>query len=297
MFKRDKNQIKLKDLKVHKWYSFKNKLMKFRSRQFLISLLISLYITFGLVNIMLIILMFISSNFLIGYLTWIIVSLIVILFMVYFSSLNVKTSVLANKYPTRLWQVSVLVSLAIQLIYIPVVMSTPLIVYQLGKNLFTVVGIISGLIAFGIKNVSEEQVLEIRIMGNKVKYLSDTIQVNKEDSFKVCALCNGNNEESAELIGFCRWDDVDYIQDRRDSYDKKIFCPQYRNGHKMIPFAELIMPHCFGNEYNFEVESIIEGGKEIKKFGNDENELIVSPVFRDSDGNHYFKRVVIKLKN
>lgn len=274
----------------------KNKLTlkKVKSRQFLISLLISSCTTFGLVNIMLLILMFISKNLWIDYLTWIIVFLIVTLFIVYFSSLNVKTSVLANKYPIGLWQISVLVSLAIQLIYIPVVMSNPLILYQLGKNLFAVVGIISGLIAFGTKNISEEQVLEIRVTGNKVQYLSDTIQVNKEDSFKVRALCNGNNEESAELVGFCLWKNIDCIQDRQDGYEKKIFCPQYSNGYKMIPFAELIMPHCFGNEYNFEAESIIEGAKEIKKFGNDKNELIVSPVFRDSDGNHYFKRIVIK---
>ena len=119
-------------------------------------------------------------------------------------------------------------------------------------------------------------------------------QVNKEDSFKVRALCNGNNEESAELVGFCLWKNIDCIQDRQDGYEKKLFCPQYSNGYKMIPFAELIMPHCFGNEYNFEAESIIEGAKEIKKFGNDKNELIVSPVFRDSDGNHYFKLIVIK---
>ena len=91
---------------------------------------------------MLLILMFISKNLWIDYLTWIIVFLIVTLFIVYFSSLNVKTSVLANKYPIGLWQISVLVSLAIQLIYIPVVMSNPLILYQLGKNLFAVVGII-----------------------------------------------------------------------------------------------------------------------------------------------------------
>ncbi|MCT7748982.1 MAG: hypothetical protein N4R81_07540, partial [Lactobacillus crispatus] len=125
----------------------KNKLTlkKVKSRQFLISLLISSCTTFGLVNIMLLILMFISKNLWIDYLTWIIVFLIVTLFIVYFSSLNVKTSVLANKYPIGLWQISVLVSLAIQLIYIPVVMSNPLILYQLGKNLFAVVGIISGL--------------------------------------------------------------------------------------------------------------------------------------------------------
>lgn len=122
----------------------KNKLTlkKVKSRQFLISLLISSCTTFGLVNIMLLILMFISKNLWIDYLTWIIVFLIVTLFIVYFSSLNVKTSVLANKYPIGLWQISVLVSLAIQLIYIPVVMSNPLILYQLGKNLFAVVGII-----------------------------------------------------------------------------------------------------------------------------------------------------------
>ena len=273
----------------------KSKLRKFRSRQFLITLLISLYITFGLVNVMLLILMFISKNLFIGYLTWVIAFLIVTLFIAYFSSLNVKTSVLANKYPTQLWQFSVLVSLVMQLIYIYVVMANPLIIRKLGDNLFAVVGIISGLIAFGIKNISEEQVLEIRVTGNKVQYLSDTIQVNKEDSFKVRALCNGNNEESAELVGFCLWKNIDCIQDRQDSYEKNIFCPQYPNGYKMIPFAELIKPHQFGNEYDFEAKSVIVPLKE--NIGEDKSEISVSPVFRDSDGNHYFKRVVIKLKN
>lgn len=66
----------------------KNKLTlkKVKSRQFLISLLISSCTTFGLVNIMLLILMFISKNLWIDYLTWIIVFLIVTLFIVYFST-------------------------------------------------------------------------------------------------------------------------------------------------------------------------------------------------------------------
>ncbi|QLL68316.1 hypothetical protein GTO82_05460 [Lactobacillus johnsonii] len=260
------------------------KFINFKSKSDLFITVISSFISFGVVSLEL--LSVVTFSFGVACLFTIIVMIVAVILMTFFLVDNDRGYVLSDKFSLRNWQFISILCIVLISLYVIVIMIQPSILLKINKNIFSIIGVISTLLGFWLAALKKTQILKVKVIGEKVQFIDDMAYVGIADSFDVQALCDGNNEDTIEFVGFCLNKDFLDVRDKVEGYQSKILTPIYDNGNKIIPSYELIQPHRLGRVYKTSSQYILNA-----LHIDCESEVKVEILYRDSE-EHYFGQLV-----
>lgn len=219
---------------------------------------------------------------------------VLVLLLIALTNEDVRLRVIVNNY-NKIFLKIIALALAVILIGDIVLMVggkyLPITIFDSKKGLGGIVSVIISLCASWYAFIKKVQVLKVKIVTSNNIYENEVLTVGLDERFKVCALCDGSNEDWVKFIGFCLPNDVDRIVDNsRDNNTEKIMLPKYFRQKT----EDLIEPHKLSEPYSFYGRNIVNSLKEHGYKGSDLHNPVICLLYRDSKGNYFYEDLKIK---
>ncbi len=268
------------------------RLVDWHSKNSMISTIIAITVTFGILNLMLVGEFKLKADIINSILLIIIILSIFFLILIILSMSTIvdRLRILSNDFSLEFLHIINILLILIFFSYLIIICRSPYLIFIIGKKIFTIIGIITTLFGFWLGLIKKVQLLNVLIIAENIQYCSDEYKLNGEEYFKVSAQCKGKNEDIIEFVGFCLEKDINPIYQKESEYKSLIYKP-FINGADVITIPEKIEPHKLSSCIEISVKSVKDKCKEEGLTLEEDNKVYI--LYKDSKENYFGAGIIL----